>query len=399
MNNILVLTNLYPAPDLEKENTPVVHYFTKQWNKMGYNVLVMHYPTNFPKLIMKIASLFKRQLSAVLPATIRTKPAKELEYEIDGVRVKRIPLLKYKMHSKFSPMRINYAMNKTQSYLEEKSFIPDIIVSHWANPTLEIANRLKDVYHCKCAYVSHYAPESMVYRENAEKFINNMDIIGFRSEPIKKRFFELYNYKGKTFQCYSGIPQNLIPENIPSRSFRNIKNFVFVGTLIKRKYPAEIVPAVCASMVNNQFCIKYIGRGAEDRRINKFAKINGIIDKVHLLGYIPREEVAKVLSESDVFIMISKNEAFGLVYLEAMAQGCLTIASKGEGFDGIIKDGYNGFLCEAGDIDDLTNTIKRIRSMSHEELLKISRNAYLTAKSLTDENAARMYIEEICKVM
>ena len=42
--------------------------------------------------------------------------------------------------------------------------------------------------------------------------------------------------------------------------------------------------------------------------------------------------------------MISQGEAFGLVYLEAMARGCITIASRGEGFDGIIKDGINGFL-------------------------------------------------------
>lgn len=46
---------------------------------------------------------------------------------------------------------------------------------------------------------------------------------------------------------------------------------------------------------------------------------------------------------SDCFIMISKNEAFGLVYLEAMSAGCITIASRGEGFDGVIIHGVNGF--------------------------------------------------------
>ena len=42
--------------------------------------------------------------------------------------------------------------------------------------------------------------------------------------------------------------------------------------------------------------------------------------------------------------MISKNEAFGLVYLEAMLAGCI-VASR-NGIDGIIIDGYNGFLCD-----------------------------------------------------
>ena len=264
------------------------------------------------------------------------------------------------------------------------------------NPEYSEDSRLKKIFNCKCVYVSHYAPEAMVYREDAIKYINDMDIIGFRSEPIKKSFLELFDYKGKTFQCYSGIPKNLIPDSPPCRSFNNIKNFVFVGTLIKRKYPAEIVPAVCDAMGNSQFNITYIGKGAEDRRINVYAKKFDVKDKIHFLGYVSREEVAKVLSESDIFIMNSKNEAFGLVYLEAMAQGCLTIASKGEGFDGIIKDGFNGFLCKAGDIDDLANTIRRIKALTNEELLEISKNAYLTASILTDENAAQMYIDEIC---
>lgn len=51
LKNILVITPLYPADDLQKENTPVVHYFTRQWVRMGYNVVVIHYPYNFPKFI------------------------------------------------------------------------------------------------------------------------------------------------------------------------------------------------------------------------------------------------------------------------------------------------------------------------------------------------------------
>ena len=55
--------------------------------------------------------------------------------------------------------------------------------------------------------------------------------------------------------------------------------------------------------------------------------------------------------------MISKEETFGLVYLEAMSMGCITIASKNEGMEGIIIDGENGFLCTAGDDDELASII------------------------------------------
>ena len=59
--------------------------------------------------------------------------------------------------------------------------------------------------------------------------------------------------------------------------------------------------------------------------------------------------------------MISSNEVFKLVYLEAMAQGCIVIASKGGGFDGINVDGQNGFLCEPGDSEQL-ESIYRINN-------------------------------------
>lgn len=70
--------------------------------------------------------------------------------------------------------------------------------------------------------------------------------------------------------------------------------------------------------------------------------------------------------------MISRSETFGLVYLEAMARGCITIASWREEFDGIIEDGMNGFLCEAGDSEDFARVIKKIRQMSVAELSRIS---------------------------
>ena len=45
--NILILTNIYPGPGMEKDNTPVVHYFTREWVNQGHNVRVIHYPANF----------------------------------------------------------------------------------------------------------------------------------------------------------------------------------------------------------------------------------------------------------------------------------------------------------------------------------------------------------------
>lgn len=398
MKRILVLTNIYPAPDLEKENTPVVHYFTREWVKMGYDVRVIHYPTNFPKLMMWAASLFKKQISSKLGATIRTFQATEKEYEIDSVIVSRIPMLKTKLHGVYSKKMLNKAFEKTVKCLEQQFFVPDIITSHWVNPQLEMMVRLKELYNCRACYVAHTPVvefDNIYTLEQSKALIRKIDLIGFRSAHIRDVFCKRFNYTGPSFQCYSGIPGKYIPSSSINRQFDTVSNFVFVGTLIKRKYPAEIVPALATAFGTDKFSISYIGKGAEVSKITKFAKKFNVVPQVHLLGYIERDEVVRQLQINDVFVMISKNEAFGLVYLEAMAQGLIVIASREEGFDGIIEHGKNGFLCEAGNIAQLSVLVKEIRAMKPEQLQEISRNAVETTRRLTDKNAAKMYIKEL----
>jgi len=93
--------------------------------------------------------------------------------------------------------------------------------------------------------------------------------------------------------------------------------------------------------------------------------------------------------------MISSNEVFGLVYLEAMAQGCIVIASKGGGFDGIIVDGENGFLCEQGNHEELAQIYRRINTLSKAEKRIIAQNAIKTASTYTDSNVARRYLDSV----
>lgn len=92
--------------------------------------------------------------------------------------------------------------------------------------------------------------------------------------------------------------------------------------------------------------------------------------------------------------MVSAHEAFGLVYVEAMAKGCITIATKGQGIDGVIIDGVNGFLCEPNNPEALAKVINRIKSLSTEELNSISKKAVKTASELTDRKVAETYIKK-----
>ena len=129
--------------------------------------------------------------------------------------------------------------------------------------------------------------------------------------------------------------------------------------------------------------------------IRKYARRYLLKEQVTLLGRLPRPDVVRELRKSDVFVMISEKETFGLVYLEAMACGCITVASRHEGFDGIIRDGENGFLCDAGNAGELGRVIQRIRRMRPEELQRISQAAIATAHGLTDKRVALTYAEAL----
>ena len=70
----------------------------------------------------------------------------------------------------------------------------------------------------------------------------------------------------------------------------------------------------------------------------------GLTEVVRQHGFTPRAEVLKAMRASHLFLMPSAPETFGLVYLEAMASGCVVIGHKGWGIDGVVEDGVNGYV-------------------------------------------------------
>ena len=392
----MVLSPVYPGQGVMKSTTPVVHYFTREWVKMGYNVQVMHYPVNFPRLLYSLIAPFKERIGSKVGSEIRTWAVEEAEYELEGVRVKRIPMTKMKPHGRYNKREIRKTVEKTIAYCKGRGFTPDVIISHWVNPSIEIMHHLKAYYNVPTCYVAHDAGTDLktIMKDVAKEYIAETDIIGYRSGYIKRSFEDAFSCSDKPgFLCSSGIPESYLSEK--AKEFTTVKNFIFVGTLIERKYPAQIVPAVHSAYGDDDFSVTYIGDGKETEQVKKLSKNLAVEDKIHLLGRKSREEVVKCLDENDVFVMISHGETFGLVYLEAMARGCITIAAKREGFDGIIVDGDNGFLCDAGNVDELTAIIKKLRAMSSEELNAISRKAMATARELTDVKAAKYYIDQV----
>lgn len=265
---------------------------------------------------------------------------------------------------------------------------------------MEIAGKLKDIYNIPLSFVLHgYAKDiRRLYPNNYQELINKVDVWGYRSLAIKEDFDSNYGKKAKSFICYSGIPDSYIA-NIECQAEKIKGKICYVGALIKRKYPEKILIALLPLLKKQEISLTYIGEGALKKRIYTIARKNNILTQVNLAGHISRDAVQKELSNSDYFIMISRHETFGMVYLEAMAHGCITIASKKEGFDGIIEHGVNGFLCKAGDEKELYNLLCQINLMDRQTLSTIRMNAIKTAQKMTESIIAKKYLENVLNLL
>lgn len=393
---ILVITSVYPGGGTPQNFTPVVHYFVKEWVEMGYDVRVIHTSTFFPSIYYKAPNWLKKIVQNKIGIALPDTPLnQEMEYEHEGIIVYRIPMKKLMPMSNYSQRVLNEACVKAESYIKKEHFKPEQIISHWPNPQLVLMSYLKHITCATTAMVLHGAGPGMDKPfKNWNQLIADVDIWGYRSVKTKDAFERLFGKPQYSFRCFSGIP-SYYTENVPLRDGTLRMRFIQVGMLIERKYPDKVITALNKALHDSDYTFNVVGEGSLRPSLeNQIAQL-GIENKVHLLGRLPRNEVIKVLDEADVFILISKDEVFGLVYIEAMARGCIVIASRGEGMEGVIENGVNGYLCEAGNAEELASIIKQIQNLTDEERKRISEAAIATSLKLTDVAVAKDYIDTV----
>jgi glycosyltransferase involved in cell wall biosynthesis len=224
--------------------------------------------------------------------------------------------------------------------------------------------------------------------------MTSVDVWGFRSLAFQKDFEKHFGNNKPMFLCHSGIPEKYI-ESV-ERSFVNgVKHFVFVGSLYELKNVDITIRALHQAMDGREYTFDVVGDGAEMNNLRHLVDELEMSNRVVFHGRLKRDEAQNIVRTVDCFVMVSSREAFGLVYVEAMAKGCIIIGTKGQGIDGIVKHGENGFLCNARDVEDLAAVIKHIVDYSPSELHRISENAVATATNLTDRKVAEQYINSI----
>lgn len=193
--------------------------------------------------------------------------------------------------------------------------------------------------------------------------------------------------------CYNkGTQDNLCNscdfyKNLKAKIFHFPIKVLTCAHFKKRKNIDKVIKA-CKGLEG--FELTVIGDGKERKSLGKIDK------NVNFTGRLPHDEVLVKMRESDVFVLPSVGETFGMVYLEAMVSGCITVCTKGDGVDGIIKNGENGFLTEPN-VDAIRATLLNIKNLDENRLRTLRINSFQTVSELTSLKCAEHYLQQILR--
>ena len=233
--------------------------------------------------------------------------------------------------------------------------------------------------------------------------INNSDAVTSVSQSLKEDTLRLFNIKKeinvvpnfidiqKYENLYSDCERELIAaddEKIIThisniRKVKRVDNVIEIFERIQNEMPAKLV---------------IVGDGPEKKSLEILCEKKGIRDNVLFVGN--SHEVDKILCFSDLFILPSEHESFGLVALEAMACGIPVISSNAGGLPEVNIHGESGYLSVVGDTDEMAkNAIKILENDKiHQEFKrKAKENAHRFETKLIVPLYEKIYEECLIK--
>lgn len=148
------------------------------------------------------------------------------------------------------------------------------------------------------------------------------------------------------------VPNGVDLSLVPQETQNTPRAVISVGTLKVRKCMDRTLEAF--ARVAGDYpdaTLTIVGIGEMEAQLRARIAQLGLGERVRLTGGLPHEQVIDLMAHSDLFVLPSWGEGYGIVYIEAMAAGCIAVGAQGEGIEDTIVDGENGFLVPAGDID------------------------------------------------
>ncbi|RZJ29744.1 MAG: N-acetyl-alpha-D-glucosaminyl L-malate synthase BshA [Flavobacterium sp.] len=233
-----------------------------------------------------------------------------------------------------------------------------------------------------------------VYKPAVTFSINQSDIVTSVSQNLKDETYKFFNITKDihVIPNFIELDKNFKDPNIPCRrnviamegerivthisNFRKVKRIpdvIRIFDKIQQEIPAKLM---------------MVGDGPEKERAERLCRELGISHKVIFLGN--SNEIDRILSYSDLFLLPSETESFGLAALEAMAWGVPVISTNSGGLPEVNFHGISGYLSNVGEIEDMgKNALKILKDDSI--LAQFKNNALGVAKQFDIKNILPLY--------
>ncbi len=157
---------------------------------------------------------------------------------------------------------------------------------------------------------------------------------------VVPNFIDIEKYRSDFTDCQRDVmatnDEKIITHISNFRPVKRIKDIINIFNNIQMEIPAKLM---------------MVGEGPEKRPAEELVLKLGLEDKVIFFGQ--SNEIDKILCFSDLFLLPSETESFGLAALEAMASGVPVVSSNTGGIPEVNKQGITGLLSDVGDIDKM----------------------------------------------
>lgn len=233
--------------------------------------------------------------------------------------------------------------------------------------------------------------------KNSKNAILRADAVIGVSSKVTELISKITGRTKGVYKIYNGYNEfnkdNLVKSDHPEIII------LFAANLIERKGCEQVLKAF--AIIHKKYKnIKLIiaGGGVLFNKMKSIAESLGISDRTEFKGNIPHSSLIKLMSYCDIFILPSYDEAFGVVYLEAMSLKKPIVASFGEGITDLVEDGVNAVLVSPKDIKNIAQKLEML--INNKDLrTKIGEEGYKIMKDLTWESNAKKTIEVYNKIL
>ena len=190
------------------------------------------------------------------------------------------------------------------------------------------------------------------------------------SEFTANRITRLHSVaKSRIEVVYPGLDPNLAGSRGISDLSPSGRTLLTVARLSRQdrykgvQHVIKALPEVVKSVPGTRYVIA--GGGSDAARVRKLANDIGVGQKVEIMDRLTDSTLLQTYQQSDVFVLPSLKEGFGLVFLEAMAQELPVIAGNHGGTPELVLDGETGFLVNYGDTVEISQRLIQLLTDHH----------------------------------